>query len=88
MCRLTVELEANMPGGPKVVGSPANKSSPVKDRSPATEGQPDLLRSQAGLQALHVQAQPQVQSLIYALLVPTTAFVLGCVRWQTVYCAS
>jgi len=82
-----VELEANRPDGPKVAGSPADKSSPVKDRSPPTESQPDLLHSQAGLQAPHVQAQPQVQSLIYVSLVPTAALVHGRVRWQMVYCA-
>ena len=69
VCRLTVELEANRPDGPKVAGSPANKSSPVNDRSPATESQPDLPCSQAGLQAPHVQAQPQVQGLIYVSIV-------------------
>ncbi len=83
-----VELEANRPDGPKVAGSPADKSSPVKDRSPATESQPDLLHSQAGLQAPHVQAQPQVPSLICLSLVSTAAFVRGCARWQMVYWAS
>ncbi|DBA89813.1 TPA: hypothetical protein ACH3X2_004683 [Trebouxia sp. C0005] len=59
--RLTVELEANRPGGPKVAGSPANKSSPVSDRRSPTQGQPRVLRFQAGLQNPHVQAQPQAQ---------------------------
>ncbi|DBB12205.1 TPA: hypothetical protein ACH3X3_006311 [Trebouxia sp. C0006] len=59
--RLMVELEANRPDGPKIAGSPADQSSPVKDRSPVTQTQPELLHSQAGLQAPHVQAQPQAQ---------------------------
>ncbi len=82
-----VELEANRPDGPKIAGSPADQSSPVKDRSPVTQTQPELLHSQAGLQAPHVQAQPQVPSPICVSLAPTAAFVHGCVRWQMVYCA-
>jgi len=88
MCRLTVELEANRSAGPKVAGGPTDESSPVRERRPAVESRPHLQCLRAGLQTPHVQAQPQVHSLIYELLIPTIAFVHDCVRWQMVSCAS
>ncbi len=59
VCRLMVEREANRPAGHPVAGSP--------ERRPADESQPHLQRSQAGLQVPHMQAQPQVYSVIYVL---------------------
>ncbi len=70
VCRLTVELEANMSAGPKVAGSP------VDDRGPANESQLHVVRFQAGLQAPHVQAQLQVQSQLGMLVSYNTASVL------------
>ena len=46
------------------------------ERRPAKESQPNLQRPQAGLQAPHMQAQPQVQSQNHVLLSSTTASVL------------
>ncbi|KAL0047806.1 hypothetical protein WJX82_000463 [Trebouxia sp. C0006] len=59
--RLTVKLEANMPAGPKVAGSPADERIPADERSPASKSQPNLQHPQPGLQAPHVQAQLQAQ---------------------------
>ena len=43
----------------------------VDERRPAEERHSPLQRPQAGLQAPHVQAQPQVHSQVYVLLSPT-----------------
>ncbi|DBA84910.1 TPA: hypothetical protein ACH3X1_005923 [Trebouxia sp. C0004] len=59
--RLTVELEANRPGGHLLAGSSTIDSIPVNERGPTAKSQPHLQRLQAGLQVPHVQAQPQTQ---------------------------
>ncbi len=55
------------------------------ERRPAEDSQPNLQRPQAGLQAPHVQAQPQVQSQNHVLLSSTTASVLDLqnIAWAT-----
>ena len=47
------------------------------NKRPAEESQSPLQQTQAGLQAPHVQAQPQVQSQSCVLLPPTTALVFN-----------
>jgi len=57
-------------------GSTIPPVASADERRPAEDVQPNLQRSQAGLQAPHVQAQPQVQSQNHVLLSSTTASVL------------
>jgi hypothetical protein len=66
VCRLMVEWEANRSAGHPVAGS--------SERRPADERHSSLQHPQAGLQAPHVQAQLQVQSLI-CVSASTTPFV-------------
>ena len=83
------EMQRNITIGSSVPSSKHPSALPavasVDERRPAEERQSPLQHPQAGLQALYMQAQPQVHSQVYVLLSPIDFVLYAQVRtWLSV----